>query len=43
LESVDRLPNLTQALLEHGYPETTIEAILGGNLMRALDAILPAS
>jgi membrane dipeptidase len=42
LESIDRLPNLTQGLLEHGYREADVEAILGGNLLRVLRAVLPA-
>jgi membrane dipeptidase len=43
LESIDRMPNLTRGLLEHGYREPDIEAILGGNLLRVLGAVLPAS
>jgi membrane dipeptidase len=43
LESIDRLPNLTQGLLAHGYSEPDVEAILGGNLLRVLRAVLPAS
>jgi membrane dipeptidase len=42
LEHIDRLPNLTAGLLERGYPEPEVEAILGGNLLRVLDAVLPA-
>jgi membrane dipeptidase len=43
LESIDRLPNLTRGLLEHGYREVDVEAILGGNLLRVLRAVLPAN
>jgi membrane dipeptidase len=43
LESIDRLPNLTRGLLEHGYREADVEAILGGNLLRVLRAVLPAT
>jgi membrane dipeptidase len=43
LESIDCLPNLTQGLLERGYRETDVEAILGGNLLRVLRAVLPAT
>jgi microsomal dipeptidase-like Zn-dependent dipeptidase len=35
------LPNLTRGLLEHGYREADVEAILGGNLLRVLRAVLP--
>ena len=41
LESIDRLPNLTRGLLGRGYREADVEAILGGNLGRVLNAILP--
>jgi membrane dipeptidase len=41
LESIDRLPNLTVGLLEHGYREPDVEAILGGNFLRVLRAVLP--
>jgi membrane dipeptidase len=40
--SVDRLLNLTRALLERGYREEDVAAILGGNLVRVLQAILSA-
>jgi len=40
LESIDRLPNLTRGLLEHGYREADVEAMLGGNLLRVLRAVL---
>jgi membrane dipeptidase len=43
LESIDCLPNLTQGLLAHGYRETDVEAILGGNFLRVLRGVLPAA
>jgi membrane dipeptidase len=36
LASVDRLPNLTAALLARGYGEVDLAAILGGNWLRLL-------
>jgi membrane dipeptidase len=41
LESIDRLPNLTHGLLQRGFREAEVEAILGGNLLRVLRAVLP--
>ena len=42
LESIDCLPNLTGGLLEHGYREADVEAILGGNFLRVLRGVLPS-
>ena len=42
LESIDKLPNLTRGLLARGYSESDVEAILGGNLLRVLDSVLPS-
>jgi membrane dipeptidase len=42
LESIDKLPNLTRALLARGYSESDVEAIMGGNLLRVLDSVLPS-
>jgi membrane dipeptidase len=42
LEHIDRLPTLTAELLARGYSEPDVEAILGGNLLRVLKAVLPA-
>ncbi len=41
-EEIEDLPNLVDGLLRHGYGETDIAAILGGNHLRVLSAILPA-
>jgi membrane dipeptidase len=41
LESIDCLPTLTRGLLEHGYSESTVEAVLGGNFLRVLREVLP--
>jgi membrane dipeptidase len=43
LEHIDRLPNLTAGLLARGYREADVEAILGGNLLRVFDAVLPGA
>jgi membrane dipeptidase len=40
LESIDCLPNLTRGLLEHGYRDMDVEAILGGNFLRVLSGVL---
>ena len=42
LGSIDCLPNLTRGLLEHGYHEADVEAILGGNFLRVLRGVLPS-
>ena len=34
----EKLPNLTTRLLERGYSETEIRAVLGENWMRVLSA-----
>ena len=39
LETVAELPNLTNELLKRGYSETQINKILGGNMLRVLDAL----
>jgi membrane dipeptidase len=36
LEDVSRMPNLTAALLKHGYSESDIRKILGGNFLRVI-------
>ncbi len=36
LEDVSRMPNLTSALLRHGYSEADIKKILGGNTLRVI-------
>lgn len=37
--TADRLPALTKRMLERGFHEPEIEKVLGGNFMRAFDAI----
>jgi membrane dipeptidase len=37
-----QLPHLTQALVDASFTETEIRAVMGGNLVRFLDAHLPA-
>lgn len=38
LESVDRLPRVTQLLQDLGWPEPEIRGVLGENMLRVLDA-----
>ncbi|NCB97075.1 MAG: membrane dipeptidase, partial [Bacteroidia bacterium] len=37
LEGVDKLPVITEELLNRGYSENDIHKILGGNFMRVMD------
>lgn len=37
LEGVDKLPVITEELLNRGYSESDIHKILGGNFMRVMD------
>ena len=39
LEDIAGLPNLTVALSRRGIPPRVIEKILGGNVLRVLDAV----
>jgi membrane dipeptidase len=39
LDRIDRLPALTARLLERGFHERELELILGGNFMRAFEAV----
>src|SRR5689334_19470176 len=39
LATVAELPNLTKELLNRGYSETQIDKILGGNMLRVMDAV----
>lgn len=41
LEDVSRMPALTEGLLRRGHPEEVIRGILGENLLRVLEAVLP--
>jgi len=43
LEDVSALPNLTLRLAARGIPPRVLEKILGGNVLRVLDAIPPVS
>jgi membrane dipeptidase len=38
MEDVSKLPKLTDALLKKGYSEADIEKILGGNILRVMEA-----
>jgi membrane dipeptidase len=38
LADVSQLPNLTRELLRRGYSEADIDKILGGNMLRAMEA-----
>ncbi len=40
LEDIDRLPDLTRALLARGYAEGDVEKIMGGNLLRVLQTVV---
>lgn len=39
LSDVSALPNLTRELLRRGYSETDIDKILGGNMLRVMEAV----
>ena len=43
LEDVSKFPNLTRALLEHGYSVPDIRKIYGGNTLRLMRAVAQAS
>jgi membrane dipeptidase len=36
VESVSKLPNLTQGLFDRGYSEADVKALLGGSWLRAM-------
>ena len=40
LEDVSMLPNLTRGMLERGYSPATVGKVLGGNLLRVIEAVL---
>lgn len=42
LEEADQLPNLTGALLERGFTDKEVSAVLGANYQRVLREVLPA-
>jgi membrane dipeptidase len=39
LEDVSKFPNLTMKLIEHGYTQSDVEKILGGNFMRVFNNV----
>ena len=39
MEDASKLPKITDALLKKGYSETDIEKILGGNILRVMEAV----
>jgi len=39
LEDATKLPKITDALLKKGYSETDVEKILGGNILRVMEAV----
>jgi membrane dipeptidase len=39
MEDASKLPQITDALLKRGYSEANVEKILGGNLLRVMDAV----
>jgi membrane dipeptidase len=39
MQSVADLPNLTAELLRRGYSESDIDKILGGNVLRMMEAV----
>ena len=43
LEDIAAMPNLTAALSRRGLPVRSIEKILGGNVLRVLDAVPPTA
>jgi len=40
LSDISRLPSLTRALVERGYPAATIKKIFGGNALRVYRRVL---
>ena len=43
LEDVSKLPKITDALLKKGYSEQDVEKILGGNILRVMEAVEKAA
>jgi membrane dipeptidase len=39
MEDASKLPKITDALLKKGYSEVDIEKILGGNILRVMEAV----
>lgn len=40
ISSVTQVPNITRGLVARGYKDSDIQCILGGNLLRVLDAVM---
>jgi membrane dipeptidase len=43
LEDVSKLPKISEALLKKGYSDQDVEKILGGNILRVMEAVEKAS
>jgi membrane dipeptidase len=41
LENLSEFPNVVRWLVAHGYSDDEIAAVLGGNVLRALEAVWP--
>ncbi|HYM24319.1 MAG TPA: membrane dipeptidase, partial [Vicinamibacterales bacterium] len=39
MESAAGLPKITDALLKRGYSDSDVEKILGGNILRVMEAV----
>ena len=39
MEDASKLPKITDALLKKGYSEADVEKILGGNILRVMEAV----
>jgi membrane dipeptidase len=39
MEDASKLPKITDALLKKGYSEQDVEKILGGNVLRVMEAV----
>jgi len=39
MEDASKLPKITDALLKKGYSEADVENILGGNILRVMEAV----
>jgi membrane dipeptidase len=39
MEDVSKLPKITEALVVKGYSDADIEKILGGNILRVMEAV----
>jgi membrane dipeptidase len=39
MEDATKLPKITDALLKKGYSESDVEKILGGNILRVMEAV----